>query len=226
MPDDPLTVCFDMDGVLVDSETHWHAAERDRIFPAAIAGDHPALDEVTGMHYREIYHYLDDNYEVTLSEAEFTGLYEAAAEELYSEAVDLLPGVRETLTALDDRGVQRAVVSSSPVAWIDTVLDRFDVPFESVYSADEFDGPGKPEPGVYEDAIADLGTTPERTVVVEDSVNGVQSASRAGTTVIAYRGDHDTEPDGDGLAPADTVVQTPAALHETVLETVDRVGGA
>ena len=225
MRDDPPAVCFDMDGVLVNSETHWHAAERDRIFPAAVAGEQPALDEVTGMHYREIYHYLDDNYEVTLSEAEFTGLYEDAAQELYGERVELLPGVRETLSELDGRGVRRAIVSSSPVAWIETVLDRFDLPFASVYSADEFDGPGKPEPGVYEDAIADLGAIPERTVVVEDSVNGIESASRAGATVIAYRGDHDTEPDGDGLAPADSVVQTPATLHETLLETVDRVDG-
>ncbi len=219
--DDPaVAVCFDMDGVLVDSEDYWHHAERDEIFPTAFVGDPPEPSEVQGLYYPEKYDVLADEYETAVSKAEFCRLYESAATTVYSEQVQLLSGTHETLAALDERGLRTAVVSSSPVDWIDTVLDRFELPFDDVYSVDEFDGPGKPEPGVYETAIADLGATPETTLVIEDSANGVRAAARAGATVIAFRREHNAEAD---LSPADIVVESPDELHERVRTTVDEL---
>ncbi|QLG29498.1 HAD family hydrolase [Halorarum halophilum] len=218
--DPPVAVCFDMDGVLVDSEDYWHPAERDRIFPAVLAGELPDLDEVTGMNYREIYDYLDDEYEVTVSEAEFVELYDETATEVYGERVRLLPGAREFVDDLRDAGVPVALVSSSPLHWLDIVLDRFDLEFDLVASADEFDGLGKPEPGVYEDAIDDLGTVPEHTVVIEDSRNGVLAAHRAGARVIAYRDEHNADTD---LSEADEVVEGPEELFAAVRQSIETV---
>lgn len=218
--DPPVVVCFDMDGVLVDSEDYWHPAERDRILPAVLDGEHPDLDEITGMNYREIYAHLDDEYDVNVSEDEFVAIYDETATEVYGERVRLLPGADEFVADLRDSGVPVALVSSSPPHWIDVVLDRFGLAFDLVASAAEFDGPGKPEPGLYEGAIEELGGVPERGVVVEDSRNGVLAAHRAGARVIAFRDDHNADTD---LSEADAVAESPEELFDAVRQSIETV---
>jgi beta-phosphoglucomutase-like phosphatase (HAD superfamily) len=44
---------------------------------------------------------------------------------------------------------------------------------------------GKPEPDVYIEAARRLGVRPELCAAVEDSTNGIRSASAAGTRVVA-----------------------------------------
>ncbi|WP_275673098.1 HAD family hydrolase [Halobaculum magnesiiphilum] len=212
-----VVVCFDMDGVLVDSEDYWHDAEREEILPRVLADGSrtPDLDEVTGMYYGEIYDYLAEHYEVAVDKDEFMSLYEETAESIYGERVELLDGAGEFVADLRAAGVPVALVSSSPRDWIETVLDRFDLAFDLVAPAEEFDGPGKPEPGLYEAAIRDLGGTVDRAVAIEDSANGVLAAARSGAYTIAVRDDHNRDSD---LSPADEVVDRddPAALYEAV----------
>ncbi|WP_268744628.1 HAD family hydrolase [Candidatus Halobonum tyrrellensis] len=210
---EPVVVCFDMDGVLVDSEDYWHPAQREEIFPAVLDGAHPDLDEVTGMNYREMYAYLDGEYATAVSESEFVAVYDEAAETIYGEEVSLLAGAREFVADLRAGGVPVALVSSSPPTWIGTVTERFDLSFDLVRSADEFDGPGKPDPGIYEAAVAGLGGVAERAVVVEDSEHGVRAGAAAGAYTIAYRDDHNADTD---LSAADEIADSPEDLFEAV----------
>ena len=209
-------VLFDMDGVLVDSEDYWVDLEREELLPAVVPDQDVAVAEITGMNYREIYDYLDAEYETAVSREEFIDLFEDVAQDIYHERVELLEGTHDLLTELDERGVPRALVSSSPHEWIDLVLDRFDLRegFDEVVSAEDVDGDGKPEPDVFEYAAETVSTPPSACVAVEDSENGVESAARAGTTVVAYRIDAHDDLD---LSAADRVVETPAELRESVL---------
>ncbi|WP_348613614.1 HAD family hydrolase [Halobaculum rarum] len=212
-----------MDGVLVDSEDYWHVAEREEILPRVLADGSPTpeLDEVTGMYYGEIYDYLAEHYEVTVDKAEFMALYEETAKSIYGDQVELLAGARAFVDALRDAGVSVALVSSSPRDWIEVVLDRFDLAFDLIAPAEEFDGPGKPEPGLYEEAIRDMGGTVDRAVAIEDSENGVLAAARSGAYTIAVRDDHNADTD---LSAADLVVDRddPEALFAAVRHRVDR----
>ncbi|WP_415379790.1 HAD family hydrolase [Halosimplex sp. TS25] len=206
-------VCFDMDGVLVDSEDYWHPHERDDLLPR-IGLEDLDLDEITGMNYREIYDYLVETYEIEMERAAFLGWYDEAATTIYGEEVRLLDGADDLLAALDERGVTIALVSSSPHDWIDLVLDRFDLEFDAVISADALDGPGKPEPAVYEHAASEIGVDPADAVAVEDSVHGIESASRAGMHVVGFC--HGSADETDRSA-ADYVADSPADLREHVL---------
>lgn len=211
---------FDMDGVLVDSEDYWVELEREEILPAVVPDDDVDVAEITGMNYREIYDYLDAAYGVGVSREAFLDVFEQAARELYTERVSLLDGLHGLLAELDARGVSTALVSSSPHAWIDMVFERFDLDgaFDAVVSADDVDGAGKPAPAIFERAAAELGVAADECVAVEDSENGIESAARAGTTVVAYRIDAH---DGLDLSPADRIVDSPAGLREAVLELVE-----
>jgi HAD superfamily hydrolase (TIGR01509 family) len=206
---------FDMDGVLVDSERYWVAREREAILPAVVDGEPPAVAEITGLNYREIYEHLTAEYDVAVDREAFLALYDDAAAAVYGEQVRLLPGLRDLLAALDGAGVPAAIVSSSPHEWIDLVVERFDLgeAFAAVVSAADLDGAGKPEPGIYEHAAARLDADPAACVAVEDSAHGVASATAAGATVVGYRSESDDRAD---LAAADAVAETPADLRAAV----------
>ncbi|WP_144904547.1 HAD family hydrolase [Halobellus captivus] len=212
VPDD--AVLFDMDGVLVDSETYWHRFEDDWVFAEAIESGSPAHEEVTGMPYYEIYDYLEETYGTAVSKDEFTAKYEERAVSLYGEQVELTEGVPELFEAIRADGRALAIVSSARRAWIDIVRERFGLdPLDFVLSAEEIDEPGKPEPYVYEHAAAELGLEPSECVVIEDSVNGIESAACSGAFTIGFRSTHNAELD---LSRADVVVESCAELREVL----------
>lgn len=214
MDDPPLeAVLFDMDGVIVDSEQYWHDAQPNRIFPATLAGEYPDLDETTGMNYREIYDYLDANYETKLSKSEFLDIFDETARGIYREQVSLLDGFHDLRSELGASGVAVAIVTSAPPAWHEIVTERFAIAVDETVSAEDIDGPGKPAPDVYEYAARLLGVDPAACLVVEDSKNGVEAAKQAGMTVIAYRSGPNSETD---LSAADVVADSSKALHAEI----------
>jgi HAD superfamily hydrolase (TIGR01509 family) len=210
-------VCFDMDGVLVDSEDYWIPRERADLLPELLPEDDIDIAEITGMNYRDIYDYLAANYEVAASKSDFLSWYDETAESIYGEDVDVLPGARSLLARLDDRGTSVALVSSSPPHWIETVVDRFDLSFDEIVSADAVDVPGKPAPDIYEHATDLLGVPPEDAIAVEDSGHGIEAASRAGMHVVGFR--HGDADDTD-LSGADVVAPAASDLREHLLAQV------
>ena len=209
---EPNAVLFDMDGVIVNSEDFWVELEEETIFPEVGVGDIED-DEITGMNYREIYDYLDEEYGTDVTKEEFVALYNEIAEDLYGEHVSLMDGFHDLLDGLREDGVDVALVSSSPHDWIEIVTERFDLEFEEVVSADDIDVPGKPEPAIYEYAAGLLDYRADECAAVEDSENGVESAVRAGTYCVGY-------PNGAkelDLSMADVVVSSPAELREELL---------
>ncbi|MFC7009129.1 HAD family hydrolase [Halalkalicoccus salilacus] len=213
-------VLFDMDGVMVDSEDYWVELQREEILPRTVPDEEVEVSEVTGMNYREIYDYLEEEYGTAVSREEFVDLFDDTAQELYGERVELLEGLHGLLEELHERDVRVALVSSSPHDWIGIVLERFDLEgeFDAVVSAEEIDGPGKPDPTIFEYAADEVGVSADRCVAVEDSENGVEAAARAGTTVVAYRIDAHGDID---LSPADVVVDDPEELREAVIRLVE-----
>ncbi|MFL5777907.1 MAG: HAD family hydrolase, partial [Chloroflexota bacterium] len=77
------------------------------------------------------------------------------------------------------------VASSAHRAVIDAALVAAGLAglFRVVVSSDEVAN-GKPAPDVYLETARRLDVEPERTLVVEDSLNGVRAAKAAGMTVV------------------------------------------
>lgn len=208
LPDGP--VLFDMDGVLVDSETYWHRFEDEWVFETVVADASPAHEEVTGMAYHEIYDYLESAYGTTVTKAEFVDRYEERAESLYGTQVALADGIPDLFDRLRADGRTVGIVSSAPRGWIDIVCNRFDLgPLDTIVSAEDIDDPGKPAPHIYEHAAEGLGVAPSECVVVEDSQNGIEAAVSSGAYTVGYRSTHNAELD---LSRADIVVESPSEL--------------
>jgi HAD superfamily hydrolase (TIGR01509 family) len=178
-------VVFDLDGVLVDSETIWDEIRREL---AAEAG-RPWPDEATramqGMSTPEWSGYLHDTVGVPGSAEEIARTVIGRLTARYRERLPLIVGAVPAVTRLADRW-PLGLASSSPRTLIAAVLDTSGLAsaFRAAVSTEEVPA-GKPAPDVYLTVAARLGVRPDRAVAVEDSSNGLRAAAAAGLTVIA-----------------------------------------
>jgi HAD superfamily hydrolase (TIGR01509 family) len=102
------------------------------------------------------------------------------------EIVELMPGVSTLLPQLKAAGYPLGVATASERDWAMRWLIHFDLEsyFQVVVSGDDITH-NKPAPDVYLYAATEFGVSPERCLVFEDSVAGMQSAKAAGMTVVA-----------------------------------------
>ncbi len=94
------------------------------------------------------------------------------------------PGVIACLQDFQRGGLRQAVASSAPQANVDALLDWSGLRpyFQAVVSSANL--PGKPDPAIFLAAAQRLGTPPDRCVVIEDALMGIQAAHRADMRVI------------------------------------------
>lgn len=194
-----VAALFDWDGVVIDSsekhERSWEllAAESGRVLPP----DHflRGFGRKNQIIIPEILAWTRDPGEIEkLSQRK---------EELYRElvrrdGVTVLPGARTLLEALKEAGIPRAIGSSTPRANLEAIfaVTGLDALFDGVVSAEDVVH-GKPAPDVFLQGARLLGVEPNRCVVFEDALFGIEAGHRAGMKVIAVATTHPIEELGD-----------------------------
>jgi HAD superfamily hydrolase (TIGR01509 family) len=118
------------------------------------------------------------------------------------DGISPLPGVAHWVQRLHKEGWLQAVASAAPRANVDAVLKALSATcvFQGIVAAEDVHH-GKPDPEVFLIAAARVGVLPERCIVVEDAVAGVEGARRAGMRSIGVNRN------GKEL-PADVVVRS------------------
>jgi alpha,alpha-trehalase len=134
------------------------------------------------------------------------------------------PSTVALLRQLRTSGVGTAVISASQnaaeVLSAAGVLDLLDVRVDGS-TAKELGLPGKPDPAVFIEAARRLGSTPERTAVVEDAIAGVE-AGRHGGFGLVVGVDRIGHPDWLRSAGADVVVSDLSELEVVDARTRER----
>lgn len=182
----PGAVLFDVDGLLVDTETADYLAWRELYAELDLdlsLGDYAGSAGLYGSWERR-YAWLAAHTgrpTVELSvrrEARFSELVEARLRPW--AALDAL------LDALDAAGVPVGVASASDRDWVERLLAGLGVRqrFAVVVTGADVQR-RKPAPDVYLRAAAALGAAPGGSVALEDSAHGIASARAAGMRVIA-----------------------------------------
>src|SRR5215471_20827126 len=183
-------VLWDMDGTLIDSEElHW-ISWRNTLANEGIT--------ITREQFRASFGQRNDSilpqWLGTAASPERIGEISNAKEELYRHlirrhGISPLPGVAHWVHHLHQQGWLQAVASAAPRANIDVVLEALAAThvFQGVVSAEDVHR-GKPDPEVYLIAASRVGVPPERCIVVEDALAGVEGAHRAGMRSIGVSG--------------------------------------
>jgi HAD superfamily hydrolase (TIGR01509 family) len=215
----PEAVLFDLDGVIVDSESAWAEAKHDLVDEAGGSWKPEATRAMLGMSSPEWSRYLRDELGVPLSVEEINAAVVATLERRYRESLPLIPGAVDAVRRIAE-GWQLGLASSSNREIIDLVLEHAGLTdaFAVTVSSEEV-ARGKPAPDVYLEAARRLGADPARCVAIEDSSNGLRSAAGAGTAVVAIP-NREFPPAPEGLAAADVVIDS---LHDLTPEAVELV---
>ncbi|MEL6441376.1 MAG: hexitol phosphatase HxpB [Cyanobacteria bacterium J06621_8] len=180
-------VIFDLDGLLIDSEPLWQAAEI-LVFQQVNIQLTPELCLRTkGLRIDEVVDYWYQQYP-------WTNLAKSTVEQLIVEQViklikqegQPLPGVEHAVSFVQQKQVKIALASSSSMKIIQAALDTLNLSdiFVEVYSA-EVEVLGKPHPGVYLTTAQKLNVPPQFCLALEDSLNGVLAAKAAQMKCIA-----------------------------------------
>ncbi|HKJ69906.1 MAG TPA: HAD family phosphatase [bacterium] len=198
-------VIWDMDGVLIDSERYW--ADEDFFFLRRAVHDWEQVDEAlfVGRSIDGMYELLTNQYQLQMDYQEYCEHYDQVAKRVYMEKAALMPHAYEVLTSLKERHIQQILVSSSPHKWIEFAMDRFRLKtfFDTIISADDVGGRGKPHPDIYQYTREQLNQPISAIIAIEDSSAGVEAAHGAGLTVVGFQPEESTQ----DLQQADGLIQ-------------------
>lgn len=182
-------VIFDMDGLLLDTERialeTFVAACRENTFEPDISVYYRCIG-TTSVRTKEI---LTEGYGTDFPyEVVTTRWREKYNQEVFEKAVPLKPGVLELLCFLKENQVRRAVVTSTRQAAAVKTLRKAGILnyFDFVLGGDQI-ADGKPHPAIYQKACRKLALPPGSCLALEDSDNGVRSASASGLQVIQVK---------------------------------------
>jgi HAD superfamily hydrolase (TIGR01509 family) len=198
-------VIFDMDGVLIDSEGVWDEVRRAYVDERGGTWRDRATRDMMGMSSVEWSRYLAEELGIELPPERISEEVADLVRRRYERELPLLPGAVEAvgrMAALRPLGL----ASSSNRHLIDRVLELAGVAgdFQATVSSEEVPR-GKPHPDVDLECAARLVVAPERCAAVEDSHNGIRSASAAAMHVIAVP-NREFPPDEESLSLADRVL--------------------
>lgn len=178
-------VIFDLDGLLVDSEIHWHTAV-DLIWQKHGVERTLELDKkLIGLNLFDTIKVINE-FNPTLTLEELTQSFDDAANTIYGEQCQLMPGAANLIANLRAQNVPIGLGSSSSIDWINAALERLQIRphFSALVSTRSHKLPGKPNPDVYIEAARQLGVMPSEVIVFEDTIIGATAGKRAGAFVV------------------------------------------
>ncbi len=213
----PAAVIFDLDGVLVDSESLWNDARREVVEESGGAWKDEAQQAMMGMSSSEWSRYMREELGVAMSQEEISEAVVERLESLYRERLPLFPGASASVTALAQRW-PLGLASSANRPLIELVLELAGLGdyFEATVSSEEVPN-GKPAPDVYLETASRLSSEPRTCVAVEDSTTGLWAAAAADMAVVAIPNPA-FPPEPDALALADVVLESIQELGPGVVE--------
>ncbi len=178
-------VIFDMDGVLVDSEVYWHRSReefaRDRGKVWTDADQRLAM----GRNTVEWARVMQERLALTESLDAIMAEMKRRVMAHYDEHLPVRPGAIEAVK-LAAANYRCALASGSPTEIIVHVMELsgLDKIFEAIVFGDDYPN-GKPAPDIYLAAMQRLGVTPNVSLGIEDSSNGIRALKAAGMIAIA-----------------------------------------
>lgn len=211
-------IIFDMDGVLINSESLWDESsqiflqqrgmsfKRDQVKPLCTG---KSLFDSTAI-FKKFYG-LSESTEKLSSERK------SIVKELYPERIDYIDGCIDFINQLKARNIPIAIATSSDSELLEIVQKklRLDLHFgEHIYSAAAVGHVSKPNPAIFLYAAEKLGISPTQCAVIEDAPNGVLAAKNAKMFSIAI----ETTYDAGLLQQADLIIKNFSELQKFIFD--------
>lgn len=178
---------FDMDGTLIDSIHIWHEIDIEFMGRFDFEADLEEYQKnLSGLSFRQVAEYTHDNYDIPMTVEEIMDEWNRMAEYKYAHEIGFKPGAGEFLCCLKERGYKLGIATSNNRKLVDSLIPRLGIDklVSTVITGDDIEW-GKPDPEIYLLAARKLGVSPDRCLVFEDVIPGVEAGRRAGMKVCA-----------------------------------------
>ena len=211
-------IIWDMDGVITDSADAHYYAWKKVLTDLHIDFSRKEFSDTFGINnYNLITRFIHPTppdskiHEISLQK-------EIIYRDRIKNDLRIYPGAREILQTCQAFGFKQALDSSAPIENIDVVLDFGNLRsfFDQIVSTDHL--PAKNFPDAYLAASSALDLSPEKCLVVEDSLLGIKGVKKAGMKCIAIASTHPRE----RLQGADLIVP---AIDQLDIGTIKKLIG-
>ncbi len=213
-------VVFDMDGVIFDSEKlyrkHWMITGKEYNIPDITMKE--LCNRIAGATKEHNEKLMKSYFGQDFDYNTFRGkTMERMDEDIRQNGLDLKPGVKELFCFLKQRGIKMGLATS-------TIQQRAERNLQNAGILEEFDRivyggtvpNGKPAPDIYLKACEELGVEPHEAMGVEDSINGVKSASGAGLYTVMVI---------DLIEPTEEIRPLANQIYHSLFEIIDLLQG-
>ena len=179
-------IIFDMDGLVLDSETTYCTAWRQAAADVGHRLDDGFLESLFGRHADDVVQTLAEKLGPAFDRKVF---FKAAEQHWFSHirthGIPRMPGIEALLACLRERSIPFALATNSEGHYARLCLEHGSLreAFPVMVTRDQV-ALGKPEPDVFLEAARRLDVDPAACLVLEDSETGLQAARAAGTQPI------------------------------------------
>lgn len=211
-------VIFDMDGVLIDSETIAYDCFRQASLEVGAKWDEDFYLSTLGMNFAKTEESFIQFYgnKDTLDKVQ-----EKCHKLLFDDAypngkVPLKKGCRQIIEHLKNKGIPCALATSSPMFMVElSFLNQgYDkIPFDYIMNGDQVTN-SKPNPEIFLKAAKLLNTNPEDCLIVEDSKNGVKAARNANAVTVLVP---------DIIKPSEEMIANADYIKKDLFEVMDLI---
>lgn len=180
-------VLFDMDGVVIDSEPVSARIMQDAARTFGFEVPDEAMESFKGLPGNVVFERVATEFgSGQVDGAELRAVRDRLYESVL-EDIPLMDALRDLLGVLSSCGWRMAIVTSSRRRHAETVVDSHALRpfFQAILGSEDVANP-KPAPDPYVQAAERLGVDPTICLAVEDSPNGIRSASAAGCVVVGF----------------------------------------
>lgn len=208
-------VIFDMDGLMLDTEKIYYRVNHQ-------TASELGFDGFTVDFYKQFIGSGDEGYRAGIYEAfgddnlaeRFLDEADRRLEQVFlKEPIDKKPGVIELLDYLRQEEIPAVVASSTNRRMVDAILDHTGIVdyFSGIVGGDEV-AQAKPAPDIFLKAADMLNCPKEEMLVLEDSLNGIRAADKAGIHVVMVP---------DIIEPNDEAREKALAIYSDLFEVRD-----
>jgi len=179
-------VIFDLDGSLVDSMWLWRAIDIEYLGRFGLSLPEGLQSRIEGMSFHETAVFFKENFSIPDSLEQMKEDWNRMAWDKYANDVPLKHGIPEFLAGCKRRGIRLGIATSNSRALMENIAEVHHLRdyFSCIMTGCDISR-GKPAPDIYLAVAERLKVPPDRCLVFEDIIPGIQAGKAAGMRVCA-----------------------------------------